>query len=286
MNRILIFCMAALMAVSLHAASPFVDFSAYRNLDGVRYIYFPGTMTRQVRLVSNVEGFTPTTFSEVDGILMLLPTQEKVTNTLIAKVTNIAKNKAYQTHYESTLGTKSTTLLLHPIKDSVDVFDEMIFFSNEKKKVLIQLMGRLRLGEVQDFLNSYIAGYTEKRGSYSAKIATPLTPEQILLDLEQLRHLQGSFADDSLQLRQWASSFPIDSLQFEKLVNHETLSAQELASVSRSLRKWAETMPATMKNMKEQQKKIQQWVDALNFSAKMREKAAKIRRGDDELSDE
>ena len=83
MKRILSLFILSLLMVGARAASPFVDFSKYRNLEGVRYVYLPGSMARQGQLTSDMAGFTPTTFSEVDGILMLLPLKNEITTSLL-----------------------------------------------------------------------------------------------------------------------------------------------------------------------------------------------------------
>lgn len=274
MKRILSLFILSLLMVGARAASPFVDFSKYRNLEGVRYVYLPGSMARQVQLTSDMAGFTPTTFSEVDGILMLLPSKDEVTTSLLATVMNIAKTKPYQTHYVTTLGTQSTTLLLHPMKDSADTFDEMIFFSNENKKVLIQLMGKLRLSEVQDFLNNYIAASSKKK-RYTSSFFTTSPSGTMFRDLEGLEGMRSFLGTDTLQIEQWAKDFPLDSLQLEKLANQKTLTEKEIESMENSLRKWVEQMPSSLKKLEEQKEQIRRWAEALKASAQRRKKEAK-----------
>lgn len=274
MKRILSLFILSLLMVGARAASPFVDFSKYRNLEGVRYVYLPGSMARQVQLTSDMAGFTPTTFSEVDGILMLLPSKDEVTTSLLATVMNIAKTKPYQTHYVTTLGTQSTTLLLHPMKDSTDTFDEMIFFSNENKKVLIQLIGKLRLSEVQEFLNSYIAASSKKIRHMSTFFMTSPS-DTMLRDLEGLEDLRSLLGTDTLQIQRWAKDFPLDSLQLETLANQKTLTEKEIESMENSLRKWVEQMPSSLKKLEEQKEQIRRWAEALKASAQRRKKEAK-----------
>ncbi|MGM9695181.1 MAG: DUF4252 domain-containing protein [Alloprevotella sp.] len=271
MNRIISLFILSLLMVGARAASPFVDFSKYRNLEGVRYVYLPGSMARQVRLTSDMEGFTPTTFSEVDGILMLLPSKDEVTNSLLATVTNIANNKFYQTHYVSTNGPQSTTLLLHPMKGLTDTFDEMIFFSNENKKVLLQLMGKLHLTEVQEFLNSYIAASSKKK-RYTSSFVTTSPSGTMFRDLEGLEGMGSFLGTDSLQIQQWAKDFPLDSLQLEKLTNQGVLTDKEIESMENSLRKWAEQMPRSLKKIEEGKEKILRWAEELKAAVERRKK--------------
>ena len=187
---------------------------------------------------------------------------------------NIAKTKPYQTHYVTTLGTQSTTLLLHPMKDSTDTFDEMIFFSNENKKVLIQLIGKLRLSEVQEFLNSYIAASSKKIRHMSTFFMTSPS-DTMLRDLEGLEDLRSLLGTDTLQIQRWAKDFPLDSLQLEKLANQKTLTEKEIESMENSLRKWVEQMPCSLKKLEEQKEQIRRWAEALKASAQRRKKEAK-----------